>query len=288
MPLTRRGSSLIELLVALPIAALVAAAAAAALIASWRLVRTGNSAVGSAREFRHAQAALEADLRPLHIADLRDIRDTVLEFDATLGVGAICAVTSARKIDVIAIDPREVRGLSWASAVQSGDLVSAWMRDSAGGIEPVQQTSSVTDIGWGSNCAAAPWTSGWTDTRTVRLAFADGRMVHSIIVGSPITLKRRTRFSLYKSGNEWFLGRKTHNGTSWDVIQPVAGPFLSPANRGMTVLLLDRSGAPTFTPALAAALRVGLRATQRAVGNSAAKTDSAGFDIVLRSESARR
>ncbi len=285
--MTRRGSSLLELLVALPIAALLAAAAAAALIASWRLVRAGNASMGSAHEFRHAQSVLEADVRPLHAADLREIRDTVIEFDAMMGVGLICAVTTTGRVDLISVDPLDDRGISWASSVQGGDLVHAWSRDSTARYSLTAQRTTLVDASWGSSCAAAPWTSGWSDVRIVRLTLSNA-IASMLVVGSALTIKRRTRVSLYRSGTEWFLGRRTHNGVSWDVIQPVAGPFRSPAIGGMTVRMLDHSGTPTANTLLAAAVRISLQSTRRPVGNAPAKVDSATFDIVLRGESAQR
>jgi type II secretory pathway pseudopilin PulG len=94
----RRGGTLVELLVALPLAALVAVLAAATLIGGWRLNRRVAATQGSAREFRHAQATFEAELRPLRARDIHAVSDTALEFDALLGVGVICAATGTDSI----------------------------------------------------------------------------------------------------------------------------------------------------------------------------------------------
>lgn len=286
MPVVRRGASLIELLVALPIAALLAAAAAVSLIAAWRMARTSEAALNGARELRHAQAALESDLRPLQAADLRDVRDTMLEFDALLGVGVVCAA-AVGTVDVMALDSRDSQGLGWSSRVLSGDPAVVWHRDprTTSDIMPVR--TAIGRIQWGASCSAAGWTHGWRDQRAVRLSLTSAT-APTVMVGSPVVIKRRTRYSLYRSGSNWFLGRRTHTGSGWEVVQPVAGPFLSSVISGPTILPLDHRGTPTVVLSNVAAIRISLRSIRLAVGHAPAIQDSATFDVVLRAESAQR
>jgi hypothetical protein len=286
MPVARRGGSLIELLVALPITALLAAAAAGSLIAAWRVARASDAALTGAREFRHAQAALEADLRPLQAADLHDVRDTMLEFDALLGVGVICAA-AAGTVDVIPIDRRDAHGLSWATRVLPSDPVVLWHRDPRSTTDIVPVRTAIVSLQWGASCSGVGWTHGWSDQRAVRLTLP-GATAPTAVVGSPVVIKRRTRYSLYRSGSSWFLGRRTQSGAGWEVIQPVAGPFLSSTSSGMSMHPLDQYGIPTAVLTSVAAIRISLRSTRRAIGHAPATRDSATFDVVLRAESAQR
>ena len=289
----RRGGTLVELLIALPIAALLAAAAAATLISSWRLVRRAEASQGATRELRHAQAAFEAELRPLRASDIRSLADTAIEFNALLGVGVICAAASgstsavADRIDVASPDPADPRGVSWASGVQVGDDLSLWRanRDSVGALTEVRTT--VRDISWGSACSAASWFAGWSDQRTVRLTLANPSL-SPIVVGTAVAVRRRTRLTLYRSSGAWYAGKRTRSGGVWDIVQPVAGPFLSAAQGGMTVWLLDAAGAATLVIAAAAAVRIELRADRAPDGATSTRRDTATFDVVLRGESAHR
>lgn len=284
----RRGGTLVELLIALPIAALLAVAAAATLLGSWRLVRRAEAAQASTRELRHAQAAFEAELRPLRARDIQSVRDTALEFDALLGVGVICAAPRAiDRLEMASPDPAAQRGVSWASSVQIGDILSLWRIDPDTIGSLVEFRTTIRDISWGSACNASPWMGAWADRRSVRLTLAEASP-SSLVVGAAIAVRRRTRLSLYRSGAFWYLGKRSQVGGSWDIVQPIAGPFLSAAQDGLSMTLLDGAGTITRAVAAAAAVRVDLRAERASDGRSVLRRDTATFDVVLRAESAQR
>ena len=285
----RRGGTLVELLMALPLAALLAAAAAATLIGGWRLARRTESSQGSLRELRHAQAVFEADLRPLRAHDIHALADSAVEFDALLGAGVVCASAAAvaDRIDIASADPADARGMSWASSVQAGDALAFWRVDRDSLASLIEHRTTVRDLRWEAACAGSPWMAAWADRRTVRLTIADASP-SGIVVGAVVAVRRRTRLSLYRSGTAWFLGKRTQTGGVWDGIQPVAGPFLSPAQGGMRIRLLDAAGAVTRVASDAAAVRIEVRADRAPDGRGAARRDTAVFDVVLRAESAQR
>jgi type II secretory pathway pseudopilin PulG len=285
----RRGGTLVELLIALPIAVLLAAAAAATLIGAWRLVRRVETSQGSLRELRHAQAVFEAELRPLRARDIHVLVDTVVEFDALLGTGVVCASAagSSDRINIAAADPTDARGVSWASGVQAGDALAFWRVDRDSLATLIEQRTTVRDIRWEAGCAASPWMAAWADQRTVRFTGASSSP-SGVVVGAPVALRRRTRLSLYRSGAAWYLGRRAQTRGVWDGIQPVAGPFLSPAQGGMQMQPLDAAGAVASSATDAAAVRIELRADRAPSGREAPRRDTARFDVVLRAESAQR
>jgi type II secretory pathway pseudopilin PulG len=293
MPMTRsrtpRGGTLLELLVALPLAALLAAVAAATLLGSWRLVRRGDASLGSMRELRHAQAVLVSELRPLRARDLRAASDSALEFDALLGTGVVCASATgaADRVEVAAPDPADPRGISWASSVQVGDILTLWRTATAGEALLREHRTTVQGIAWGAACATSPWLAGWADRRTVRLTLSDPSPT-PLAIGAALSAYRPTRLSLYRSATGWFLGKRTRNSGAWDVIQPVAGPFLSAGQGGMTTQVIDAAGTVAGSLVAAAGIRVELRADRTADGRAAARRDTAVFDVVLRAESAHR
>lgn len=277
---------------ALPIAALLAVAAAATLLGTWRLGRRTASTHGSARELRHAQATFETELRPLRAADIHAVSDTAIEIDALVGVGAVCATvagppSTGHHIDVVSADPLDPLGLSWASGVRPSDGLTLWrvVPDSVAVLGELR--TAVRDTRWGAACASTPWLAGWADRRTVRITVAD-IILTPIVVGTPVAVRRRTRWSLYRSGSLWYLGRRARSGGAWEIIQPVAGPFLSAGQGGMLLRLLDGAGHVTANLSNAAAVRVELRSERVSDGRAAATRDTVIFDVVLRAESAHR
>jgi len=282
----RRGGTLVELLVALPLAALVAVLAAATLIGGWRLNRRVAATQGSAREFRHAQATFEAELRPLRARDIHAVSDTALEFDALLGVGVICAATGTA-VELASADSRDPRGIGWASLVRAGDILSLWHqhRDTLASLVDWQTTARASQ--WGAACAASPWMAQWADRRTVRLTLANPPSM-PVVVGAAMAVRRRTQLALYRSGTAWYLGRRARTNGTWEVIQPVAGPFVSASQGGLTVQLFDARGARADQLSDAAAVHVELRADRAPDGGTAPKRDTAAFQVILRGESGAR
>ena len=285
----RRGGTLIELLIVLPMASLLAVAATATLLGAWRLVRRAAASQGSTRELRHAHAIFEAELRPLRARDLHTVADTAVEFDALLGAGVVCAAPrdATDRIDVVSADPADARGVSWASGLQIGDALSLWRTNGDHLTSLVEHRTTVRDISWVAACTASPWMVGWADRRTVRLTLADASP-SALVVGAALAARRRTRLSLYRSGASWYLGKRTRTGGVWDVVQPVAGPLVSPAQGGMSARALDAAGAVTRRLADAAAVRLELRADRTPDGHRPTRRDTAAFDVVLRAESAQR
>jgi hypothetical protein len=289
IPTARRGGALIELLIALPIASLLAVAATATLLGGWRLMRRAAASQGSTRELRHAHATFESEVRPLRARDLHTLADTAVEYDALLGAGVVCGTPNGAtdRVDMVSADPADARGLSWASSLQRGDALSLWRAHGDSVSSVVEHRTTVRDINWASACTASPWMAAWADRRTVRLTLADASP-SPLVVGAVVAARRRSRVSLYRSGAEWYLGKRTRTGGVWDVVQPVAGPFLSPAQGGMTARVLDAAGAVTLRLDAAAAVRLELRADRAPDGRLRPRRDTAAFDVVLRAESAQR
>jgi hypothetical protein len=296
-PATRRhGGTLVELLVALPLAALVAVLAVATLIGGWRLNRRVAATQGSAREFRHAQATFEAELRPLRARDIHTVSDTALEFDALLGVGVVCAATGATAtaaaastaaVELASADSRDPRGIGWASLVRAGDRLSLWNLHHDTLTSLVEWHTTARASQWGAACATSPWMAQWADRRTVRLTLASAPSA-PVVVGAAMAVRRRTQLALYRSGTAWYLGRRTRTNGTWEVIQPVAGPFVSASQGGLTVQLLDARGARTDQLSNVAAVHVELRADHAPNGHTAPKRDTAAFQVILRGESGSR
>ena len=102
---TRHGSTLIDILVALPLIALLGILAIQLLLGVHRSVIRTDGALGATRELRHGASVLSSEIRGLRPQDLVAWADTAVEFDATVGMGVACAISADRtSIDVVAAD----------------------------------------------------------------------------------------------------------------------------------------------------------------------------------------
>lgn len=292
MTTRRRGSTLLELLVALPIFAIIGAMGALLLLETHRLARNSDSAITSTRELRHATAVLAGDLRPLAAIDIRAWSDTAIEFDATVGIGIVCDARAPRnELHLLPTSNADAGRSSWNVTPQSGDAVIAWRSATGISAEPIAMRSTLSSISATRNCSASPQLLGSAtpSALTQRLTLRD-TLPQSVMLGTPVRVARRTRLALYHATDgAWYLGRTSWSGTGWDVIQPVAGPLQSPRNHGLHIEMRDSMGT-TVSPATspAAQLHIELRAPRRTPNvtraSAAVLVDSAIVDITMRAD----
>jgi len=290
MPMTRtrgrRGTSLVEVLVALPIAALVSAMAVAALLQSWRLARHTDAVQRSTRELRHSIAVLVTELRPLHSHDVTAWSDSLLEFDGVVGRGVVCRATAGVGIEVLPANSHARITDVFDATPQLGDAVHVWRTD---GVFPIwsRQRHAFVAATLGRACDDTPQRRGHVDGRTWRLRVADPAAIAA--PGTPLVVTRRIRYQLYRSGSAWFLGRRSWSASGWDGIQPVAGPLHAPALGGLQVRGYDAHGQPLAAGDRGVVLfHLVLRAPgarERATGRIG--TDSAEVEIALRGAAGR-
>lgn len=278
--------------------ALLGAAAVQLLIGVHRAVTRTDGTLGATRELRHGASVLSAELRGLRPRDLIAWSDTMMEFDATVGIGITCAIGADRaSMTVVAADPAadadaqsagaDALAAMWNLPPQPGDRALVWLAgatplDSLRGVEmTVRAVSPAVDC---EQSPLAPSPSSGAES----LAFAE-RIPGTPAVGAPLRMVRRTRYSLYRAGDgDWYLGRRTLGPSGWDVVQPVAGPLLAARQLGMVVTVRDSSGT-TVSDAIAgvaASVRIALRAPRKA-GRAAPHSvgvDSVRIDLALRGE----
>lgn len=294
--MTRRGSGLLEVLVALPLVAVLGAVAVQLLLTVHRQILRHDGTLGATRELRHGAGILAADARTARGRDVITWSDTAVEFDATVGVGYVCGAGSAgdavtlvnHATDPLALTSDEPDPISviWNQPPQPGDRALLWLS----GLSPLDsgfaQERLVRSVDGGTDCAASPLHAAGS-IATTRLAFTDSS-TRPVRHGAPVRVTRRTRYSLYRaSDGDWFLGRRTRGPGGWDVVQPVAGPLLSASNRGMRLTMYDGVGAALSAGGgVPARLHLELRAPRRA-GRAApaiVPIDSISIDVVFRAD----
>jgi hypothetical protein len=267
----RAGGTLIELLVALPLAMLAGVCAAMLLTRYAAGARESDARLSAERELRHAVRVMLADLAPLHGTDLVAWSDTLLEVQAQLGLMLACA-TEAGSVVVGGAWPED--DASVMGNLRAGDTMRIWepsrlLVDSPASRELVVTATAV---------ALTPGPCGALQ-RVPRWRVAVGEPV-PLLAGGPVLLRRAVRYQHYRSAGKWWLGRRTREASAWETVQPVAGPLRSPAGGGMRVTALDRRGHVSGIADSVVVVRLVLRADVPP-GRAALPMDSARMDVLL-------
>ena len=257
----RRGTSLVELLVALALFGIVGAATLRSLDRQSRFHR-GILAILEARA-QHAAAheAVAVELRGVSAVagDIDRLSDSAIAFRLPVGTGIACDLTSG----AIDLAPDSVAvGQSFARArtsPQAGD--TAWVFDE--GLTDLSADDSWVAVALTAvtrspgRCPGSPLIDPVLDAgaQTWRLSHA-GTLPVTIAPGAPVRLTRMARFALYRGGTgEYWLGFAEWQPVTgaWVAIQPVSGPYLpfnsaSPASSGIAMAGRDSSGIPVPVP----------------------------------------
>lgn len=291
---TRSGTTLVELIVALPVAALIGLVAMSLLLDTHKLARRLNSTTEIARELRQAAAVLASEIRPLTSTDIVAWTDTSLDMQALAGSGVVCAAPSLSSIDMLPLNGTDALRTSWFAAPQPGDRVYSVVTDSA--MVP-------TDGSWQSgvlSASASSASSTCVGQPLLAMSSALGSVVRLTLggaqsakppVGSPVRIMRRTRYSLYKASDGlWYLGRKTFNGLTWTTIQPVSGPFDKPALKGLLIQVRDSASnvlpIGSLTPPRSIALMLRGSSQWMKTASKAGAIDSVLMHVTLRGQMA--
>lgn len=236
---SRRGATLIELLIAVVIGGIVLGAATTVSVAQQRLHRTVAEVLASEEQIRHADAILPVALRALTPSlDLLQggSRDSSLEVMETIAAGIVCATDAGMPV----ITPPSTAGASLGSrlsAPQAGD--SAWLLV-AGDAGARWRGYAITGIRGGS-CDA---TFGAVAAHPGAIALDLMPAPVPPPAGGAARITRRSRYSVYRgSDGAWYLGYQTWSPAvnRYGTVQPASGPYGSP--RGRAFFYFDSSGA---------------------------------------------
>jgi type II secretory pathway pseudopilin PulG len=232
----RRGATLVEMLVALTLSALVGAAVATALAAAERYMRVARAASVARRTLREAQAVLASELRAASADSLRVRGDTAVDFLGLVGLSVVCVSSGT-----VLVLPPEVAadGLpytSWRASPESGDLVVAFDTASGGAWRPAVVDTAVARTD-GAGCRPSSGLLSAADSaarKPVTRLQLRAPLDPSIAVGAPVRVLRSGRYALTHSGDgNWVLSYRRCAGSSCGTAQPVAGPLSAPTDSGL-------------------------------------------------------
>lgn len=242
---SRSGVTLLELLVALPIATMLLATTTVLLLLALRSVATQLDLMATRLETRRAAMLLADAWAPLRWRELRHVSDTLLEADAHVSVGTICAAEANGLLRV-----------GWSSVGRGdqeprvGDEVELWTVGDVPAAPPEPMLRAVRALRGapGPTAVGTPCPSGTTGAQS----WVTVDSIPVVLPGSPVLVRRRTRWVHYRSGDDWWIGQRRWSGRVWDPPQPIAGPMASARETGVAIRAWRRpsGGHPSADPAV--------------------------------------
>ena len=231
---SRRGVTLLELMVALAVAGVALSLIAAISARQQRIVAGLTDRAVLWTQLGDAASILPIDLRSASPAggDIRDARDTSVQLRASIATAVVCDVRSGTLVLAPASPGADTYG-SVLSPIKQGD--TAWLftpGDSADGWQGYGIDAATMEAP--GPCAI----SGPLLTGSARLLPRIGIRLDGAsrsTIGMPVRVTRELRYSLYRgSDRAWYLGQRDWNASTlrFNTIQPVAGPFLPPRSGG--------------------------------------------------------
>lgn len=214
--LTRRGSTLAELVVAIVMAGLVLGTATSSVLRQQRTAQR-LSARGAVEEQLHGGngfALAQLAMLSASAGDLvaGQVSDSALQLRATIAMGLSCGASIVAV--TLRADPEpQLPSVGWAGPAHRGDTLW-WFsdRDTLWHARAVQGTSTNA--------------TGCTGSRGVVLSLSG---TDSVPASQPVRVTRPVRLSIYRAGDgTWQLGERELSETTGQLagVQPVAGPFI--------------------------------------------------------------
>lgn len=233
----RRGFTLVELLIAMTMLAVVGGTIVTMLNGQQRFVRAASDIGAMRSQLQTAAVILPADLRAISAsgADIRSMSDSSVQVRATIASSIVCAIAG----NVVTLAPDSPLQSSTSSGTVDVKLTSIMLPPAAGDSIFLWDQDSTR---WGNGAATTPY--GITGVATSTCATLNGQPFASsgpalqltlgatpsatgVAVGTTVRVVRDVRYGLYQSSadNQWYLGYRDYNSTDFTGYENVAGPF---------------------------------------------------------------
>lgn len=257
--LTRRGFSLVELLIAMVLLAVVTLGLYRALMTNQRVYQQQTQVIGLQQNMRAAAAILPQELREVDATegDISAMSATSLTVRAHRWTGIMCVppVTGVGGGLLNAV-PMTIRAAPYFGRSINTAIDSIFVRYEG-------DDGTRKDDGWVigrvTAAVATPAVCGGQagQVLAVNLNFAASgvtNFTNSIVNGDPVLGFETVTYSLYQptAGGDWYVGLTTSNGQ-----QPLIGPVVT---NGLSFAYLDSTGVATAVPARVARVDITLRA----------------------------
>lgn len=269
--MSRRGFTMIELLVALVLFGLVGTSIYRLLVTNQRLYVSQSERVNTNQAARAAASILPGSIRELSASDpdgsdilvatstgfrYRSLKNVY--FACQNGTAGQIIVDGARWFGIRAIDVTTDSLLIFAEGDPTTRTDDRWLH------------ANVIAATAGTSCSAPSTTS-----LTLTVTLLSGAMT-SVLKGAPIRSYQIEQVSAYAdAGSNWWLGSQTINKTTGtaSTIQPIVGPLQS--DSGLALAYYDSTGTVTANRALIS--RIGITVRSRSMSQAQTGTGSVGY-----------
>ena len=230
---SRRGFSLLELVVVLALLGVVGATIASLLLRQQRFYRSASELLYAREGVRDALEVLAADIRGITVADtVRLLADSAIEMFSAIGSSVVCNRTSDTEFGLPRSSASGNTLTSLLTEPDSGDLALFYRDSATSGAD--WERHRITGFSARATPAACP---------AFQLTLAT-TLSSDVRTGAPVRFIRRGRYSLYRAADdEWYLGYRRCNALGPTVcgsIQPLSGPYRGySTNREATGLLFE-------------------------------------------------
>jgi prepilin-type N-terminal cleavage/methylation domain-containing protein len=269
--LSRRGFTLVELLVALVLLSIVSASLYKVLVNNQRMYQSQTQRIDLQSNLRAAQSILPADLREVDATegDITAASATSITFRAMRWLGFICNLPvtgGGLQNPVLAINLTNKK-MFYIRFPAAGDSVLIRYEGDEGTRNDDSWVRGVVTATGTLNCAGTPVypdnSAGRLLTVSASMLAADSgpvirtpNVVNSIYAGAPVRGFMSVTYGLYMPPGDtsWYVGMRS--GTN--AVQPLIGPVLS---NGLELAYFDSSGTQLATPLSGADLLRVMRVT---------------------------
>lgn len=310
MRASRSGFTLVELMFAMVLGALVGVTLVASIAGQQRYFRGASAITNTRNQLRQAAALLPADLRSISRIgkDIYSMTSEQIDFRSVMGSSVICSKPTTTSIIVPPLQVAKNNSLTaWVNQPQVGDSILVYddsiLVSTSDDTWRAYQITGITAVTGVNACPVrTAATGGFVETADATessyqiTVAASTPFRTSNYVGNPVRFFRRVKYGLYQESadNNWYLGYSdcaylTARGTTpCSTMRAIAGPLSaytsggsSLATNGLNLQYFDSTGAAVNPSAAGASARVArVRIALRAQTDAAVNTPNASATFV--------
>lgn len=224
MPTTRRGFTLVELLVAMVCFGLVAAVLMRTLVMTQKVTTAQANRAQMQSNLRVASVLVPNELRMLNQAettDILDVSDTSITYLAMRGYYMLCADVSATTSVQVARVTNETYSFDYRAPAAGDSAFLFYENDTLKISDDLWARVGITAVA--TSTCAWPQSGQAAYTFTLNPVIAGTFTLTKFLKGAPLRTYEITRLTLMTSGGNKFLGMCT--GLSTCTPEPVVGPL---------------------------------------------------------------
>ena len=268
---SRRGLTLIELLVSLVILGVIGTVTYKFLANTQRVTRSQSELVNLQSNIRTGVLVVPTELREIGIgpsgSDIVSMSATGIEYRAARGLGFTCQA-AASEIRITNTPSSPYFGLR--SIVPGRDSLFLFVEGNTGiSSDDTWARLAVTSVDPASTCGPDPAVA----VGVANLAAVVPGGLAAIEVGGPVRPFEVMELRLYSSGGKFWLGARSVSGGELS-LQPVLGPLTS---NGLELTYFNAAGNPTANPSLVRSIRVAIRGVTDQLIRGPAGTGPPGY-----------